>query len=54
MTAHTHNFITRAASNGDVQVPEPNYEMFKQSFRYQGATLWNSLPSELRNITDTG
>ena len=51
-TIHTHDLTTRAASNGDVQVPESKCETFKQSFQYQGAILWNNLPSGLRNIAD--
>ena len=51
-TIHTHDLTTRAASNGDLHVPESKCETFKQSFQYQGAILWNNLPSELRNIAD--
>ena len=52
MTADTHGIITRASAGGIIQVPETNCELFKTSFRYQSATLWNNLPPELRNITD--
>ena len=45
MTEDTHDIPTRASSNGILQVPQPNCELFKSSFRYQGATLWNNLPS---------
>ena len=52
LTEDTHSVNTRASSNGIVQVPQANCELYKSSFRYQGATLWNSLPSELRNVPD--
>ena len=52
MTADTHDFPTRSASQGNVQIPEPKVELFRQSFRYQGALLWNKLPSELKNVND--
>ena len=52
LTEETHFINTRASTNGVVQIPEANCELFKTSFNYQGAALWNSLPSELRSITD--
>jgi len=52
MTSHTHELATRSVSNLNYQIPEPHLEIFKQSFRFQGATLWNNLPLELRNIND--
>ena len=52
MNAHTHDIPTRASTNGVVQIPQPNCDLFKTSFRYQAAKLWNSFPPELRTITD--
>ena len=52
MTVDTHDISTRAAFNGTIQIPEPNKDIFKHTFRYQGALLWNNLPPELRGITD--
>ena len=52
MTADTHDIPTRASENGIIQVPQPNCELFKTSFRYQAAVLWNRLPPELREIND--
>ena len=52
LTADSHGVHTRASINGMIQVPQPNCEIFKTSFKYQSACLWNSLPSELREIRD--
>ena len=52
MTEDTHGISTRASANGIIQVPQPNCELFKTSFRYRAASLWNNLPPELRIITD--
>ena len=52
MTADTHDIPTRATVNGIIQVPQPNCEIFKTSFRYQSACLWNSLPPELRKLNE--
>ena len=52
MTADTHDRDTRSASCNKINVPTPKYECFRNSFRYQGAHLWNYLPPELRNASD--
>ena len=52
MTADAHNFHTRAAINGNVKVPKPHTELFRNSFKYRGPMLWNSLPPELKNISN--
>ena len=52
MTTDTHEINTRSTTNGSLQVPEPNYELFRNSLLYQGSSLWNSLPSLLRNAPD--
>ena len=36
--------VTRSSNQLLVVPPGPNTEMFKQSFAYQGACLWNNLP----------
>ena len=53
MTSETHDIPTRLASSDLLQVPHPHYEIFRNSFRYQGSIIWNSLPSQLRNAADT-
>ena len=46
-----HGLNTRNASSLNVVLPKPNTEMFKQSFRYSGANIWNSLHNALQNAT---
>ena len=52
MTKDTHDIPTRSSQNSNVQIPQPNYEIFRNSFRYQGAVLWNSLPPQLKSATE--
>ena len=49
MTADVHSYPTRAAQHGDVQVPKPNIELYRQSFKYRAAVLWNDLPQDIKN-----
>ena len=52
MTADTHDCNTRASTRGVLQVPKPSSELFRNSFRYKGATLWNNLPSHIKDAPD--
>ena len=36
--------VTRSSNQLLVVPPGPNTEIYKQSFAYQGACLWNNLP----------
>ena len=36
----------------DVPLPRTNY--YRKSFSYSGATLWNSLPCDIRNTESLG
>ena len=51
-TKDTHEIPTRSASTGLLQVPQPNYEIFRNSLKYQGALVWNNLPAQLKNTPD--
>ena len=31
--------------------PKPNCELFRKSFMYSGAAIWNSLPLHVKNAT---
>ncbi len=42
---------TRFANNINVVVPKPNVETFRNSFMYQCAISWNSLPPHLKYAT---
>ena len=52
MTCDTHELTTRSATNGSLQIPKPNNELFRNSLLYQGSLLWNSLPPEIQNAPD--
>jgi len=49
LTRDTHDVPTRSSANGDLQIPQPNYEIFRNSLKYQGRIIWNDLPSHIRN-----
>ena len=51
MACESHDRETRLSCGMDVQIPKPNRESFRNSFQYQGANLWNSLPSHLKEAT---
>ena len=48
----THDVQTRSSSSNDFQIPEPHYEFYRKSFKYQGSLLRNSLPSHIKSVTD--
>ena len=52
MTADVHSYPTRAAQH-DVQVPKPNIELCRHSFKYHAAVLWNDLPQDMKNAPNT-
>lgn len=45
--AHHHNL---RCSDTNVKIPQPHSEYLKRSLSYDGALLWNSLPSTIRNV----
>ena len=52
MTEHSDEIFTRSTQTLNLQVPQPKREIFQNSFRYQGAVLWNSLPAQLKSAAD--
>ena len=48
----THDVQTRSSMNSDFQIPEPHYEFYRKSLKYQGSILWNSLPTQLKSVKD--
>ena len=45
----SHGLSTRAEISGNLVIPQPNFEVFKQCFTYQGPRLWNNSPDDLKN-----
>ena len=48
MIADIHDYNTRSSGNRNLYVPKCNKELCKRSFAYQGSTLWNDLPDEVK------
>ena len=42
--------VTRLYDGPVLQIPFPNNETYKKSIIFRGSTLWNNLPSNIRNI----
>lgn len=41
----------RSVSNRHFLIPKPKINLFKNSFSYSGAIIWNSIPLEIKNST---
>ncbi len=42
------NMTLRSSTNRNYIVPKPRNTIFKSSFSYSGAIIWNSIPLEIR------
>ena len=42
------SLVLRSSASGSFIPPEPRTECFKQSMRYSGCLIWNSLPHEVK------
>ena len=42
------NYTTRRAKSSELKLPKPHLEVYRRSFAYQGASLWNSLDPKVR------
>ncbi len=51
MACENHDRNKCFVNNMNVVVPKPNVETFRNSFMYQGAIPWNSLPPNLKYAT---
>ena len=40
---------TRSTNCNQLYTPKPNCELFRKSFMYSGAAIWNSLPLHVKN-----
>ena len=49
-TKDTHEIASRSSNNNTFQVPEPNYEFYNISIKYQRPVLWNSLHPLLQSV----
>ena len=47
-TNSLHNYPTRRALNGDLNLPRPYLEQFKRSIAYSGVKIWSSIDINIR------
>ena len=48
-TQNVHSLPLRSADKHILYLPRPRTELYKRSFSYSGAKLWNSIPQTIRN-----
>ena len=48
MNFDINGYNTRGCDNMNVYIPRPYKEIYRNSFAYQGAVLWNALPPEVK------
>ena len=48
-TSEVHDRLLRSSSNMQLYLPKPNSELYKKSFAFSGAKLWNSLPNNVKD-----
>ena len=42
---------TRSTNCNQLYTPKPYYELFRKSFMYSGAAIWNSLPLHVKHAS---
>ena len=47
---YMNQFLSKYSRTGRICIPKINLTLVMESFMYRGATLWNSLPSDIRRI----
>ena len=48
--SHHQSYTTRNVIKNHLAIPHPHLSIFKQSFKYSGPTLWNSLPLNITEV----
>ena len=48
--SHHQSYTTRNVIKNHVAIPHTHLSIFKQSFKYSGPTLWNSLPLNITEV----
>ncbi len=44
-----HGHVTCVAQSYDLKVPQTNFELYRNSFNYRGAIVWNRIQPSTRN-----
>ena len=52
LVSEVNTYATRSADTLDVMVPTVQRNVFKKSFEYNGAIVWNSIPDFMRRSND--
>ena len=47
-TSESNSRDIRSSSSVQFYIPKPTYELFRRSFMYSGAAIWNSLPCDVK------
>ena len=48
--SHHQSYTTKNVIKNHIGIPHPYLSIFKQSFKYCGPTLWNSLPLNITKV----
>ena len=48
-TSEIYTPLLRSSSTYHVYTPRPRHELFRHSFTFSGASVWNSLPANTQN-----
>ena len=48
-TSEIHSRLLRSSSNTLLYSPRPNTELYRSTFTFSGSSIWNSLPSFVKN-----
>ena len=51
MACENHDHNTRSTMSMAEIMPRPKLEIFRNCFQYSGATLWNSLPDYVKEVS---
>jgi len=48
------NYFTQGVSTGAMQLPKFSTSKLQHSFKLQGASIWNSIPKEIKDFGFSG
>ena len=49
---NNHFYLIRHATKGAIKLPLSRTEHYKQFIAFSGAKIWNSIPDEIRNVSN--
>ena len=51
LISSVHKRFTRAKTENELYIPKFSTARSQKSFKYQGAEIWNSIPTEIKQLT---